>query len=104
MKCAKCGNELRKGLRFCTKCGAVVSNTYLEQRNVNNKKTISRWVWLAFSGTVVLIVITCIFVHITFFWGANNIPLIEYPSNFLTTEPWTDTNINYSLNHSSKAI
>ena len=23
--CSKCGNELREGLTFCTKCGAAVS-------------------------------------------------------------------------------
>ena len=25
MKCPKCGNELRKGLSFCPKCGEVIS-------------------------------------------------------------------------------
>ena len=39
MYCRKCGNEIKKGMKFCTKCGNSILS---EQNDVNNMKNSSR--------------------------------------------------------------
>ena len=82
MFCKKCGQEIKDGYKFCSKCGCPIGETKQEINQVNNKNKPKRKNPIK---KIMLVIVFFIIIGAGTYFSMNYIKLEKYKNNFTTS-------------------